>query len=127
MSQYAYHITYVLANDAEGLLPLADEYHMENLGKLCVDELMKQAYPSLEIVSLVERYAIPELLEKSIEGCANNISPEDLDTSHEGAVDWKVTDASLLRIYRYLLIVNQEITLLPMFPNIHKCGIKYDI
>ena len=84
---------------------------MENLRKLCVDELMKQADPSLEIVSLAERYAIPALLKKTIEGCADNISPEDLDTSHERAVDWKVTDASLLEIYRYLLIVDLEIFL----------------
>ena len=79
---------------------------MENLRKLCVDELMKQTNPSLEIVRLAERYAIPELLEMSIKGCADKISPQDLDTSlNKEVVDWKVTDQSLLRIYRWALFI----------------------
>ena len=49
---------------------------MKNLRELCVDELMKQANPSLEIVGLSEKYEIPELLEKSIKGCADEVSPD---------------------------------------------------
>ena len=73
---------------------------MKNLRKLCVDELMKQANPSLEIVGLSEKYEIPELLEKSIKGCADEVSPDVLESCHQKSADWKVTDSSLLKIYR---------------------------
>ena len=67
---------------------------MKNLRKLCVDELMKQTNPSLDIVGLSEKYEIPELLEKSVKGCADKISPNDLEACHKKSVDWKVTDSS---------------------------------
>ena len=73
---------------------------MKNLRELCVDELMKQTKPSLEIVGLAEKYELPQLLEKSIKGCADKISPNELEASQKNCVDWKVTDSSLLKIYR---------------------------
>ena len=73
---------------------------MMNLQKLCVDELMKQTNPSLEIVSLAERYSLPQLLEKSIKGCADEVPPDELESSQKYSVDWKAMDSSLLKIYR---------------------------
>ena len=53
---------------------------------------MKQTNPSLEIVGLSEKYDIPELLEKSIKGCADEVSPDELESCHQQSADWKVTD-----------------------------------
>ena len=61
---------------------------------------MKQTNPSLEIVGLSEKYEIPELLEKSIKGCADEVPPDELESSQKYSVDWKATDSSLLKIYR---------------------------
>ena len=67
----------VLDQKAASLLPLADEYQIEGLKKLCVAELKKFAVPRLEYVSLGIIYNLDDLLSAAIKTCSKKLGLEE--------------------------------------------------
>ena len=64
---------------ATAILPLADEYQIEGLKKLCATELKKFTVPRLEYVSLGLMYNLHDLAAAAIGTCAEKLSLEEID------------------------------------------------
>ncbi|KAF6023028.1 hypothetical protein EB796_018670 [Bugula neritina] len=73
---------------AAKLLPLAEEYQLSNLRAQCIDVLLEQDTPRLEIVTLAEKFGLEELLEVSINQCAQHVQAEpDTKNGKESELD----------------------------------------
>ena len=93
----------VLYQRAAALLPLADEYQIEGLKKLCVAELKKFAVPRLEYVSLGIIYNLDDLLSAAIETCAKKLGLEEIDRQQNLPENKDIVDDKVvLRILRWV-------------------------
>ena len=93
----------VLDQKAASLLPLADEYQIEGLKKLCVTELKKFAVPRLEYVSLGIIYNLDDLLSAAIETCAKKLGLEEIDRQQNLPENKEVVDDKVvLQVLRWV-------------------------
>ena len=90
----------VLDEMAATLLPLAEEYQLKNLKSKCASELSKLQKPRLELVTLAEKYDVPELLDKAINSCATNLTPDEISLQQQKPENADISDGALLRIFR---------------------------
>ncbi|XP_067933311.1 kelch-like protein 2 [Watersipora subatra] len=79
MLDYFYPNTNFTVTDemATKLLPLADEYQIDGLKTKCIDVLMKQQNPRLEIITLADKYGLSSLLETALNHCAATLPLSD--------------------------------------------------
>lgn len=66
-------MAYFLDAKATILLPIACEYQVEKLKNDCIKELMKMAYPRLELVTLAHRFDLEELPNKATGACVSRV------------------------------------------------------
>lgn len=93
---------------AAALLPLADEYQIDGLKKLCVTELKKLAIPRLEYVSLGIRYNLDDFVSTAIDTCAKKLGLEEIDRQQNLPENKDVVDDKVvLRILRWVFFLHQ--------------------
>ena len=60
-----------LGSIAAAVLPLAQEYQIDDLTDQCVKCLMQLEKPDIRIISLAQTHIFPELLDRTIDTCAS--------------------------------------------------------
>ena len=82
------------------LLPLAEEYQIEQLKGLCGSELEKCSRPRLEYVSVAIRYNLQTLLSKAIDSCARKLSLTEIDKQQTRPENKEINDTIIIKILR---------------------------
>lgn len=100
----------ILANKALKLVALAEEYQLKTLKELCCQVLTKHDKPSLELVTVAQRYNYESLLTKAIRDCARQLpahnyrgmipSPSSIEHELTLPENKDLSKDNLIRIYR---------------------------
>ena len=82
------------------LLPLGEEYQMTNLKKACEEELLRYKTPRLELVTLADKYNLPDLLKKASDDCVQEISTNSIEEQFKGPENKCISYETVCKIYR---------------------------
>ena len=79
---------------------MGEEYQLKNLKSACEKRLLRYQTLRLELVTLADKYNLPDLLRKASDDCVQNISSDDIEGELNKPENKCISYESLYKIYR---------------------------